>query len=614
MIRAHRNDIIICLLLASATFLVYWEISGHQFINVDDNIYVTNSPYVQSGLTRESIRWAFTTTTAEFWHPLTWLSYMLDTELFGVNPGGYLFTNLLLHVINSLLLFLLLKWMTGALWQSAFVAALFALHPLHVESVAWVAERKDVLSALFWILSIGCYAYYVKRPGYKRYLAVCLLFALGLMVKSMLVTMPFVLLLMDVWPLARLQPSSTLRSSVYSFFRLVREKIPLFALSAAAGAITLFAQKSGGGLGDLNSYPLIERIANAFVSYGVYIGKMFWPQNLAVFYPYPENLSGWQVAGSLFALVVISALAIRWSRRYPFFLTGWLWYLGTLLPVIGLIKIGDFAMADRYTYIPLIGLFIVIAWGLPEIISKLPYKKLVLSVAAVLALTGLATSTLSQVRYWSNSVTLFEHALQITENNFFAHFGMGHALANQGKFNQAIGHFSAAVRIKPEKATLHSDLGRALASQNKLKEARHRFSIALNIKPDKADTHYYLGNVLVIQSNLKPAIFHFAEALRLAPIFKKKQGADQRAQNHIVNGEMTFSKKEQFLDASITQYEKAIALQPDRLRIVRNLALAYAEKEEYEKALSLLKIGNSNEGIKRAFVEGFEGWDRLKIE
>jgi len=611
MNRSFRLNLIICLILSLATILVYWSVSGHQFINIDDGVYVTDNRHVRSGLNRENLKWAFTTLKAEFWHPLTWLSYMLDTQLWGVNPAGYLFTNLLLHVFNTILVFLIFKMMTGATWQSSFVAALFALHPLHVESVAWIAQRKDVLSTFFWILTIGFYVFYTRRPDYKRYLPVCLCFVLGLMAKPMLVTLPFVLLLLDYWPLGRFQsthPSSTTGASVLV---LIREKIPLFVLAIGFGILAFWAQKSGGGISTLASYPLAARLANAPVAYASYIGKMIWPQYLACFYPIPNNFPIWQIGGAVFLLAGISLAALKSTKHYSFFITGWLWYLGTLLPVIGLIKIGDFAMADRYTYIPLVGLFIAIAWGLPELLAKHRLKKPVLIIAAATALIALTVVSLSQVRYWTNSQTLFEHALKVTENNFFAHFALGNALMSQRKINQATVHFSKAVQIRPDKATLHNVLGRALASQGKFKEATPHFARALEIKADFAPAHYNLAIALVTRKQYTEAIYHFSEALRLHPDYAAGHARLKTTPAAAYDNLTLRYRKQDALIQSIRQDHKILYASPRNYDALRRLAIAYSVKGDYDKAFSLLKVEKSPDGCIKAINRGYKKWKPL---
>ncbi len=384
-----RREILICLFLVLATLTVYWQVGNYEFVNFDDDKYIIENFHVQKGLTRDSVIWAFTATHVSNWHPLTWLSHMLDFQLYGLNPSGHHLTNVFFHLVNTLLLFLVLKLMTGALWRSGLVAALFAVHPLHVESVVWVAERKDVLSTLFWMLTLWAYLGYTKRPGVKRYLVILLAFALGLMAKPMLVTLPFVLLLLDYWPLKRIelgqsaiglpaasQPSTIANKPGAQAFRLLLEKTPMFVLAAVSSVVTFIVQKSGGAVGALETYPFKIRMANALLSYVIYLKKMIWPQNLAVFYPHPgQSLPMWQAAGAGLLLVVVSIAVIRAGRRYPYLPVGWLWYVGTLVPVIGLVQVGDQAMADRYTYVSLIGLFIVVAWGVPDVARSWRYGK-----------------------------------------------------------------------------------------------------------------------------------------------------------------------------------------------------------------------------------------------
>lgn len=463
----HRLERLVCLLLIVATLAVFQQLPEYDFVNIDDYYYVTENVHVTRGLTREGIIWAFTTLHANNWHPLTWLSHMLDCQLFGLKPGMHHLTNLLLHMANSTLLLLVLKRMTGALWRSAFAAALFALHPLHVESVAWVAERKDVLSTLFWLLTVWGYAGYVEYPGRNRYLLVLLFFALGLMAKPMLVTLPFILLLLDYWPLGRVKlwesregGSGGIQRS--SALHLVREKIPFFALTLASGIVTVVAQYKGGAVRSLNLLPLDVRIANALVSYVGYIGKMIWPQHLAIFYPHPGALPTWQVVGAGLLLLSLSIILLRAAGRFPYLGVGWLWYLGTLVPVIGLVQVGDQAMADRYTYVPLIGLFVLIAWGIPDLMARWRYRQIALTISAVIVVFCCTVSTWSHVKHWRNGTALFTHAVNVTADNALAHDGLGFALARQGRLDEAIAHYSEALRIKPGYAKARYNLEHAL--------------------------------------------------------------------------------------------------------------------------------------------------------
>ncbi|MGB2930536.1 MAG: tetratricopeptide repeat protein [Desulfobacterales bacterium] len=416
-------------------------------------------------MTLESIKWSFTAIHASNWHPLTWLSHMLDCQIYGMNPGQHHMTNVLLHILNTLLLFLVFKRMTGKLWQSGFVAALFALHPLHVESVAWVAERKDLLSTFFWMLTLWSYTRYVERSEFNQYLLVVLFFILGLMAKPMLVTLPFVLLLLDYWPLRRFELGSRDKNNSQQRrfnFALICEKIPLFLLSAASSIGTYLVQKSSGAVNSLAAIPFHDRIANAMLSYISYIGKMIWPHNLAVLYPYRESMSLWKVAGAGLLLVLVLVFVFRMLRTKPYLAVGWLWYIGTLVPVIGIVQVGVQAMADRYTYVPLIGIFIIIAWGVPDLIPKGRFRRIGLAAITMAILVICMITTRMQVRYWSNSTTLFEHALDVTDGNSVAHLNLGEALAEQGKINAAMKHYQEALRIKPSLFAPHLNLGVAL--------------------------------------------------------------------------------------------------------------------------------------------------------
>ena len=442
--------IAICIFLAVSTFAVYSQVQDHEFINYDDDKYVTNNEYVKAGFTRDSVGWALTTSYNSNWHPMTWLSHMLDAQLFGPNSKGHHLTNLLFHIANVLLLFLVLLRMTGALWQSGFVAALFALHPLNVESVAWVAERKNVLSTFFWLLTMWAYIRYAQKTNLKRYSLVILFFAMGLMSKPMLVTLPFVLLLLDYWPLRRLQ--SDRRTAIS---RLVYEKIPLLVLVAGSVVTTLTVQKMGGALGSLNAFPIQERVINALVSYWLYLQKMIWPGGLAIFYAHPENtLSVWKGLATAALLALVTTAAIRLARRAPYFAVGWFWYLGTLIPVIQLVQTGSIAMADRYAYVPLIGIFIIIAWGLPELLAKWRLRSRILTIAAGIWISTLMLMTWNQVSHWKNSITIFSHAIEVTDIEYpdflLAHNNLANALLAEGRTGKAISHYKMAINLMPD--------------------------------------------------------------------------------------------------------------------------------------------------------------------
>jgi tetratricopeptide (TPR) repeat protein len=507
------------------TFAAFWEVRHNEFISLDDNLYVTENPTVQAGITVQGVIWAFTTTTAGNWHPLTWLSHMLDCELFGLNSGGHHVTSLIFHLANTLLLFWVLKRAIGKLWESAFVAALFALHPLHVESVAWVAERKDVLSTFFWILTMGMYVHYVEQPRLDRYLFALLCFALGLMSKPMLITLPFVLLLLDYWPLGRfsfgplgarpfLHEAGMGHPQGSSSLRLVLEKVPFFAFSAAMSVLAVFAQRSAGAVGSLEILPMETRLANSVLSYARYMGKMVWPHDLAVLYPYPERIPLGQVVMAVLLLLAVSLIVIRWAYSRPYLVIGWFWYLGTLVPVIGLVQIGIQAMADRYTYVPFIGLFIMIAMGLPDILKQGRHRQIALTISAVLVLFFLCLLTRQQVSLWQNSITLFTHTLKVTGDNPLIHNNLGVNLMKQGKEKEAWAHYNQALKIKPKYADAQYNLGFLLARQGKDQEAMAQFVKTLRIKPSHAQAHHDLGVLLTRQGKIEEAIHHFEEAVR----------------------------------------------------------------------------------------------------
>ena len=560
--KIRRKEIIICLFLVVTTLAVFWQMTNHEFLNYDDDIYITKNHHVQVGL--EGIAWAFTATDAANWHPLTWVSHMLDVQLYGMNPGQHRLTNLLFHIVNTLLLFLVFKRMTGHLCRSGFIAALFALHPLHVESVAWVAERKDVLCAFFWMLTMYSYVRYVERPEANRYFLVLLFFMMGLMAKPMIVTLPFALLLLDYWPLMRFRfgrsDSSNSEQEKLFAFRLILEKAPLFLLAAASSIVTFLVQQSGGAVAALDVLPLNVRIGNALVSYAGYLGKMFWPHKMAVLYPHPGELPLWQIAGACLLLISISLLAISTAKQRPWFVVGWLWYIGTLVPVIGLVQVGMQAMADRYTYVPLIGIFIVIAWSVPELAARRPHKKILLATLAIIYLSILMTATWTQVRYWKNSTALFKHTLNVTANNHIAHDKLGEALAEQNRTVEAIRHYSEALRIEPDFVAAHLNMGVALREEGKINEAVEHFYMALRAKPDCSEAYYELGVTLEKQGSFDAAVRHYSEALRIKPEFIK-------GHNNLGNA---MARQGNF-ESAVYHYNEALKINPNYAGAYYNL-------------------------------------------
>jgi len=503
--------LLICAALILATIFAFEPLRHNDFLNYDDFEYITANNYVQAGLTWQNVCWAFSSTVSNHWHPLTWLSHMFDCHFFGLNPFLHHLVNLTLHIINTLLLFLLLKYATSAMWQSAFVALLFALHPLHVESVVWAAERKDVLSTCFGMLTIMAYFWYVRRPGFLRYCIALMLFALGLMAKSMLVTFPAILLLLDFWPLERDIKSTSLS-------KIFLEKIPFFVLTFASAVITIVVMKHAGHVADTAQLSFKYRIANVFFSYVAYIYKMFWPTKLAPFYPHPgATLILWKAVIAAVVLLVISVLIIYWSRRRRYLLVGWLWYLITLSPVIGFLQIGSQAMADRYTYIPLVGLFIIISFAAYDLLQNIQHKKPVLIISAALITFALIVCTNQQVRLWRNSISLFEHTLKVTSNNYLAHNNLANALGQNQNYDAAIGHCLEAIRIRPKYYRAHYNLGMAFYHKGDMDKAVSHWTQVLQLKPDFAETNYNIAIALLKQNKTDKAIQHLEKEIELNP-------------------------------------------------------------------------------------------------
>lgn len=494
---------------------VYMKAGNHQFLDFDDRDYVTNNSHVASGITYDNIIWAFTSVDKSNWHPITWLSHMADVQLYGMNPRGHHLTNVVIHTASSVLLLLLLFRLTGALWQSSFVAFLFALHPLHVESVAWVAERKDVLSAFFWFFTLLLYAAYVARPKPALYLFALFSFVLGLMSKPMLVTLPVVMLLIDFWPLHRWQHEK-LRPISGRALAIIKEKIPFFACSILSSIITIYAQYHGGAMSSLDEMPYQVRVENALISYVKYIGKTLWPHDLAVFYP-PSAFSLWQVINSLLFLSIVTTIVIRAMRRYPYLLVGWFWFLVTLVPVIGLIQVGGQSMADRYSYIPVIGLFIMVAWGIPDLTVGMKHRQSILSMLAGVVIIVFSAQTWRQLGYWHDNISLFRHTIQVTTDNYIIHNNLGGALAENGDLDAAILEYQEALRINPNDVKTHNNLGIALGKKGAFDAAIKEFQASLRINPTDGEIHNNLGFTLFNKGSMDAAIHEYQEALRLNP-------------------------------------------------------------------------------------------------
>jgi tetratricopeptide (TPR) repeat protein len=502
----------ICVALAVITVAVYAPVRGHEFVSFDDEAYVRANPHIAGGLTWEAVRWAFTSGYAANWHPLTWISHALDVSLFGMNAGAHHVVNLVLHVANTLLLFDVLRRATGALGRSAFVAALFAVHPLHVESVAWVAERKDVLSTLFWMLTLEAYVAWTRAPNARRYALVLLAFAAGLMSKPMLVTLPFALLLLDVWPLRRMTDAASAK-------RLVVEKIPLFLLAAASSVVTFLVQRAEGAVAGFEANPVGDRVANALISYVIYARNMFWPARLAAIYVQERPLPTWKGVAAAALLALVTILAVRGARRRPWFVVGWLWFLGTLVPVVGLVQVGMQSMADRYTYVPLVGLFVVVAWVATELADWERRRGAALPAAAVLATLACAVVARRQVETWKDSETLWRHAVDVEPDNAAAHNYLGDHLCWLGRWDEAVAEFREFVRISPDSAEARNNLGYALMKRGDFGAAEAALREALQRDSAFADAHENLGFTLRSQGRLDDAVVELNEALRLRPGF-----------------------------------------------------------------------------------------------
>ena len=651
--------ILISLLLSISILVVYWQVTGFEFVSFDDYAYVSENTIVRQGITLEGIKWAFMKIYSFNWHPLTWVSHMLDVELFGTKPGLHHLTNVIFHILNSILLFLILEKMTGAMWRSAAVAALFALHPLHVESVAWIAERKDVLSTFFWMLTMASYLLYAHRRTVSRYLIVVFFYILGLLSKPMLVTLPFVLLLLDFWPLNRLDLIQTgnngnnnlkvMRESSgrwSSLPSLILEKIPLIMLAAVSCGITIHAQKSWGALGSLEGLPIGIRIANAIISYVAYLWKMLWPLNLAAFYPYPDAFHPFEVISCLLILLSITGLILFFSKSFPYLMVGWLWYLGTLIPVIGIMQVGSQSMADRYTYIPLIGIFISLVWGLWELFCRLRHGKIAFGVVSVTALVLFTVITQIQVGLWKNSETLFRHAIEVTKNNYMAHnnlgvvlsdkgdaegaireyqealrinpmfylahFNLGLAYTKKGEANRAIEYYVKGLQINPNYTKVHNDLGALLVMTGQTDEAIIQYDKSLRLDPYQPTVYNNLGNTYIHKADLKKAAECFKKAVQINPdyieahrnldnvriaqskiegsISKLKQELEAQPRNHALYKQLAdLHRQLGELDEAASLYQKALSIKPDYTMALYGLVLIYSARQEYPKALEMLQ-------------------------
>jgi protein O-mannosyl-transferase len=571
----------VCVLLAGIIWLVFGQTRGYEFVNYDDDLYVYENPLVAQGLTLQGITSAFSSSHADNWTPLTTISHMLDCQLFGLNAGGHHLTNVLLHTLAVILLFLVLRQMTAAIWPSAFVAALFAIHPLRVESVAWVSERKDVLSGVFFMLTLWAYVWYVRHPrSLIRYLTVAFFFALGLMSKPMLVTLPFVLLLLDYWPLNRFSPAAAqtkvepahLLKNFSVARRLVIEKIPLLMLSLTACIPTMLAEKTS--LHSAESFALPLRFENALVSYVTHIERMFYPVRLAAFYPYPiHGLLTFEIMSAVLLLAAISLAVFFWRQKHPYLLVGWLWYLGMLVPVIGLVQVGLQAQADRHTYLPQIGLYLLLTWLVMELSASWRINRWMLGISAMVILTGLITCARIQTTYWHDGESLWRHTLACTSDNSIAHDNLGVIFVKQGKMDEAIAQFQKALVITPGNADAHDNLGVVYAKQGRMEEAIAQFQKALVIIPDNADAYDNLGVIFAKQGKMDEAIQYYQKALTINPGFADAE----------------FSLGSAFLqqgqvEEAITEFQKAVAIKPNFAEAQYNLGNAFLQQGKTEEA------------------------------
>jgi Flp pilus assembly protein TadD len=581
----------VCVFLVAAIWVVFGQTLGNGFINYDDQ-YVYENPQVIHGLNLEGIKWAFTHSMTGNWLPVTVMSHMLDCQFYGLHAGGHHLTNLLLHAATAILLFLVLRQMTGALWRSAFVAAVFAIHPLRVESVAWVAERKDVLSGLFFMLTLGAYVRYVRKPpSLGRYLTVMFLFAIGLMCKPMLVTMPFVLLLLDYWPLNRVAnvTDATVTDRRYKNHfpiprRLILEKLPLFGLAVAAGVATLFAQKVAIQPFEQISLPL--RVGNALISYVTYLGQMFWPSGLALLYPLTAGGVG--VSKVVPSLVVLAGIStgVFVLRRRPYLLTGWLWYLIMLVPVIGIVQVGAQARADRYTYLPQIGLYLLLTWATADLCAGWRYRRVMLGGGATIILIALIFCARAQTSYWRTSESLWTHTLVCTSDNLIAHNNLGKALLKKGSVEEAIPHFQRALQIMPDNAEAWYNLGDALLKKGNVDEAISHFQRALQIKPDYVEAHNNLGNALFKKGNVNEAIAHYQKALQIKPDYAEIHNnlgiALAKAHGDYANKLVGMGRD----DEAMVEFREALELFPDYAEARHDLAIILLQKGQVDEAIA----------------------------
>ncbi|MBN2137950.1 MAG: tetratricopeptide repeat protein [Sedimentisphaerales bacterium] len=586
------KGLLICISIAAVTLAAYWRVLDADFINFDDTLYVTENPHVNTGLSIDNIKWAFSVGKVGYWHPLTWLSHMVDCRLYGLEPGPHHLTNLLLHIANSLLLFVVLRRMTGAVWCSAFVAAVFAVHPLNVDSVAWVAERKNVLSTMFWLLTIWAYVGYAESGRTGRYLLAVVFFVMGLLAKPMLVTLPMVMLLLDYWPLRRLsfrqpsipavgkkrKPLAPPRRKL-SVLRLIWEKSPFLVLSLISVVLSFLSVRRLGITTSTDLVPLTLRLSNAAVSYVTYITKIICPRNLAVFYPYPMEVAVWKSVGALLLLAGVSFLLVWTFRKKAYPAIGWLWFVGSLLPVIGLVQAGLWpATADRWAYVPMIGLSVAVAWAVGDLAAKRRIPAFVFVLAAGACLTALTFSTFFQVGCWRNSKTLFTHALNVTTGNYIAHVNLGNALIKDGETAQAMSHYEKAIKIHPAYADAHYNLGVAFALEGDYGRAAGEYDKTLKLKPTHFKARLRLAEALTRIGRIDEAVAQYDKLIQTKP-----------DNIEVLNNFVPALLQKKQLARAVEVCHRALRIAPDSVEVLNNLANTLVEQGRFESALANLK-------------------------
>ncbi len=612
-----------CLILTAGVFWVFGRAVSYDFLAYDDYIYVVDNPHIKDGFTIDSIKWAFTSTYANFWHPVTWLSYILDVEIFGTASFGFHFTNIILHYFNSLLLFAVLYRMTGALWPCLTVGLLFGIHPLHVESVAWVSERKDVLSAFFMILAIGAYTAYVRTPSWVRYGAVTLFFILGLMAKPMLVTLPFVFLLLDYWPLNRTKLNPCETTKALHFLSLVKEKIPFFALAVGFSILTVVAQKKGGALASVAEIGFSLRIKNALVSYFLYLENTVFPSQLSIFYPYPETVSLWAAGGAAVFILTVCMVVLYFHRRFPWLVTGWFWYLGTLVPVIGLVQVGDFSMADRFTYIPLVGIFIMCSWTAQKAWADRPALRKWMVLFSVITVFVLGAAGYRQAGYFKNSLILFERAVLVNPDNWLALNNLGITYNKMEKPQEAIECFQKALLKKPVFVEALNNLAGTFVKTGRLKEALSHYHKAIEVMPGFSGTYYNLAVAQEASGRLKEAEKNYETALKINPqdaealnnlgvLQDKSERTDEGIENikkaleirpgyaeaHYNMGNLLL--KQSMLGKAAYHYSSAIRIRPDYAEAYNNLGVVVSYMNRQREAVELFETALK---IKPAYID-----------